>query len=126
MWTSDELDEIGSIEEMEIAPLRANGTLRNPVTIWVVRHADDLYIRSWRAHNGAWFRSAKESHEGRLWAGGVEKNVTFVEETDPAVNDHIDTGYHTKYSRYPEYVAPMVSAEVRATTLKLLPRSTNK
>ena len=41
-WTSDELKKIGEAEELEIASLRGNGTLRNPVTIWVVRHGDDL------------------------------------------------------------------------------------
>jgi hypothetical protein len=53
------------------------------------------------------------------------KDVTFVEETDPDLNDHIDAAYHTKYSRYPQYVAPMVTAEVQATTIKLVPRETN-
>jgi hypothetical protein len=40
-WTSDELDKIGRVEELRIAPLRRDGTLRNPVTVWVVRHGDD-------------------------------------------------------------------------------------
>src|SRR5829696_8630409 len=39
-WTSDELDRIGAAEELEIASVRRDGTLRNPVTIWVVRHGD--------------------------------------------------------------------------------------
>jgi hypothetical protein len=41
-WTSDELDRIGWAEELEIASLRRDGTLRKPVTIWVARHGDDL------------------------------------------------------------------------------------
>ncbi len=45
-WTSDELSKIGSAEELEIASLRADGTLRKSTTIWVVRVGDDLYIRS--------------------------------------------------------------------------------
>ena len=45
-WTSDELDKIGSAEELQIASLRRDGTLRKPVTIWVVRVGDDLYVRS--------------------------------------------------------------------------------
>jgi hypothetical protein len=36
-WTGDELDKIGTADELEIAPLRRDGTQRNPVTIWVVR-----------------------------------------------------------------------------------------
>ena len=40
-WTSDELNKIGTAEELELAPLRRDGTLRTPVTIWVVRLGDD-------------------------------------------------------------------------------------
>ena len=43
-WTSDELSKIGTAEELQIASLRRDGTLRNPVKIWVVRHGDDLYV----------------------------------------------------------------------------------
>ena len=38
-WTSDELRQIGTAEELEIAPVRRDGTLRKPVTIWVTGHA---------------------------------------------------------------------------------------
>jgi hypothetical protein len=62
-------------------------------------------------------------HEGRIQAGGVDKDVTFVEETEPGVNDQIDAAYRAKYGRYPQYVAPMLAPEVRATTIKLVPRS---
>lgn len=121
-WTSDELDKIGAADELEIAPLRRDGTLRKPVTIWVVRVGDELYIRSVNGRSGAWFRGVQTRHEGRIWAGGVEKEVTFVEEADPAINDQVDAAYRAKYRRYPQYVSPMVTAEARATTLKLAPR----
>lgn len=65
------------------------------------------------------------SHEGRIRAGVVEKDVTFVEEADSDINDKIDAAYRTKYRRYPQYVAPMVAAEARSTTLKLVPCSTS-
>jgi hypothetical protein len=56
-------------------------------------------------------------------AGGVEKNVTFVEKTDPGINAEIDTEYRTKYSGYSaRYVNPMVAPEARATTMKHVPR----
>ncbi len=44
-WTSDELNEIGKAEELQIASCRRDGTLRHPVTIWVVRVGDDFYVR---------------------------------------------------------------------------------
>jgi hypothetical protein len=41
-WTSDELNKIGAAEEARIASRRRDGTMRNPVTVWVVRQGDDL------------------------------------------------------------------------------------
>lgn len=121
IWTKDELDKIGNAEELQIASRRKDGTLRKPVIIWVVRLGDDLYVRCVNGRAGAWFRGVQSRHEGRIRAGGVVKEVTFVEQHDPGINDKIDTAYLAKYRRYPQYVAPMVTAEVKAATLKLVP-----
>src|SRR5688572_24316749 len=99
-WTSDDVDKIGRAEELEIAPLGRDGTQRTSVTIWVVLVGDDLYVRSYRGSGGSWFRGTQVRHEGRIRAGGVEKDVTFVEETDPGINDQIDAVYRAKYRRY--------------------------
>ena len=122
-WTSNERNKIGSAEELQIASLRRDGTLRKPVIIWVVRVGDELYVRSYKGRTAAWFRGVWVRHEGRIWPGGVEKDVTFVEETDSSINDQIDAAYRAKYRRYPQYVAPMLTPEVRATTIKLVPRA---
>jgi hypothetical protein len=123
-WTSDELTKIGTAEELEIASLRRDGTLRNPVTIWVVRLGDDLYVRSVNGRTGAWFRGVQARHEGHIRAGGVDKDVTFVD-ADPGINDPIDAAYRTKYRRYgPSIVNSIVSPEARSATIKLVPRST--
>jgi hypothetical protein len=122
-WTKDELAKIGAADELQIASLRRDGTLSNPVTIWVVRLGDDLYVRSYKGSGGSWFRAAQAGHEGRVRAGGVEKDVTFVEENDPGINDKVDAAYRTKYGRYSaQYIDPMVAAEARETTTKLVPR----
>ena len=120
-WTTDELDKIGNAEELQIATLRRDGTLRKPVIIWVVRLGNELYVRCVNGLEGAWFRGVLTRHEGRIWAGGVEQDVTFVEESDPEINAKIDEAYLSKYSRYPQWVAPMVTSEVRAATIKLVP-----
>jgi len=122
-WTNDELKRIGNAEELQIAPLRSDGALPKPVTIWVVRVGDDLYVRSYRGRDSGWFRGVQVRQAGRIQAGGVTRDVTFVEETDPGVNDQIDAAYRAKYARYPQYVAPMLTPEVRGTTIKLTPRT---
>ncbi len=120
-WTSDELTRIGAAEELEIASLRRDGTLRNPLTIWVVRHGDDLYVRSVNGPTAAWFRSTQVRHEGRIWAGGIEKDVTFVDVGND-IDDDLDAAYRTKYRRYPGPVNSINSPTARSTTLKLVPR----
>ncbi len=125
VWTSDELNKIGTAEELEIASLRRDGTLRNPVTIWGVRIGEDLYVRSVNGRTGAWFRGTQVRHEGRIWAGSVEKDVTFVD-ADPDINDQIDVAYRTKYRRYAaSIIRSIVSPEARSATIKLVPRPTS-
>ena len=125
-WTSDELDKIAAAEELEIASLRRDGTLRKPVTIWVVRRGDDLYVRSGYGRTSGWFRGTQERHEGHIRAGGVDRDVRFVEANDD-VNDELDAAYRTKYRHYAaNYLKPMVSPEARAATIKLVPRSTSR
>ena len=125
-WTSDEMNKIAAAEELQIASLRSDGTLRNPVTIWVVRHGDDLYVRSAYGRTSGWFRATQNRHEGHIRAGGVDKDVLFGE-ADDDVNDAIDAAYRTKYHRYSaRYVDPIVSPEARATTIMLVPRPTSR
>ncbi|HYM69846.1 MAG TPA: DUF2255 family protein [bacterium] len=124
-WTNDELTRIGTAEELEIASLRRDGALRHPVTIWVVRHGDDLYVRSVNGRTGAWFRGIQARHEGHIQAGGIDKDVTFVD-ADPDINDQIDAAYRTKYRRYAEsIISHIVSAKAQSATIKLVPRSTS-
>lgn len=123
VWKPEDIDVIGNSMEVRVAALRRDGTLQKPVTIWVVRVGNELFVRSWRGQQGAWFRDAQAQGRGRLWAGSVEREVCFVMETDPALNDQIDTVYRTKYRHFMQYVIPMISPEVRTTTLKLVPCS---
>ncbi|WP_420310467.1 DUF2255 family protein [Streptomyces sp. YS-B37] len=121
-WTTDELNRIEAADELEVAPVRRDGTLHRPVPIWVVRDGDDLYVRSYRGAEGSWYRTARTNGAGHIRSGGVDKDITFVAETDSGLNDRIDSAYHSKYSRYGgSYVKAMVAPGTRATTLKLLP-----
>lgn len=122
-WTRDELTRIGAADELKIASLRDDGTLRKAVTIWVVRLGNDLYVRSVRGRGSAWFRGTQVRHEGHIQSGGVDKDVTFVEQPDTTINDQVDAALRTKYRRYDaRYVDPMLVPEARAATLKLVPR----
>jgi hypothetical protein len=121
-WRSDQLDKIGKAEEAQIASKRRDGTMRKPVTVWAVRHGDDLYVRPVAGRQGNWFRGVQETYEGQIRAGGVHQDVTFLESGDE-VNDEVDAAYRAKYRRYAGSILNSVlTPEARAGTLKLVPR----
>jgi hypothetical protein len=105
-WSIDELDTIAKAQELELTALRADGTPREPITIWVVRNGDDLFIRSWRGDRAAWFRGAQGRKEGpfRLEAS-TETSGSMVPTRGLATSSN--TAYRTKYS--PVARAPMSS-----------------
>jgi hypothetical protein len=120
-WTSEELDAIDAAEELQLSSVRRDGTLRNPVTMWVVRHDDRLYVRSVYGRGSSWFRGAQTRHEAHIRAGGVEKDVRLLETND--LGDEIDAAYRAKYQRYAERIVDStVSSQARAATLELVPR----
>lgn len=120
-WNSDELRRIGGAEEVEIEVLGRDGKMRPPVTIWLVRVDDDLFVRSVRGGSGAWFRAVQETHTGRISGGGVHKDVRF-EEGISSINDPVDAAYRTKYRRYAgQILDSCLTPEARSTTLRVLP-----
>jgi hypothetical protein len=122
VWTRDELEKIGSAEEVQIAPFGPEGSPRKPVTVWIARHGDDLYVRSVRGRNGHWFQGTQERHEGRIRGGGVQQDVTFVD-ADNDINDEVDAAYRAKYRPYAGRILNSVlTPEARSTTIKLVPR----
>jgi hypothetical protein len=122
-WTPEELAAIGTTDELDLRSRRGDGSLRDPVTMWVVRHGDDLYVRAVKGRDG-WYRGTQSRHEGHISSAGVDKDVTFADaDSDARLNDALDAGYRSKYRSYPiEYVEPVVNKRARSSTIKLVPR----
>jgi hypothetical protein len=121
-WATDELTNIDSVDELEITSLRKDGTLRPYRVIWGVRLGDDFYVRSVNGPTAAWFRGAQLRHEGRIQAGGLERDVAYEDVDDDALNDQIDDAYRAKYRRYSSPVTAITSPGARSATLRLVPR----
>lgn len=123
-WTSDELTKIATAEELEIASLRQDNTLRKSTTIWVVRVGDDLYVRSVNGRDSAWFRGTQVRHQGHVQAGGIDKDVTFVDvDNTSEISTQIDAAYRTKYHRYAGRILDStLTQKARTATIKLVPR----
>jgi hypothetical protein len=125
-WDPDELGRIARADELKIASRKADGSLRKFITIWVVRLGDDLYVRSAYGPENGWYRRALASAEGRIRAGGLERDVTF-ETPGPEIDADLHAAYHAKYDRYgPRIVGSVVSDEAARTTLRLVPGSQTK
>ncbi len=119
-WTSDELQRIGSAEELRLAARRQDGSLRPFTTMWVIRAGDDLYIRSAGGPERPWYRAASASREGRIQAGGIDAEVKF-ETAAPEANQQIDAAYHGKYDRYgPGIVGHVTGPAAHAVTIRLI------
>jgi hypothetical protein len=129
-WSTDELATFETADEVRLAVRRADGTLRRPVTIWIVRVGGDLYIRSVNGPSATWYRPVQERHEGHLEApadrdgaghDGVGRDVTLAA-ADSRLDNQVDSAYQYKYGRYPNsYVNAIIAGQARATTLCLRP-----
>lgn len=121
-WSCEQLDRIAATDELHIATSREDGTLRRPVPIWVVRHGDALYVRSYRGETAVWYRRARASGRAHISAGGVDTDVSLTHISESTVNAEVDAAYRNKYARYgPRFLDPMVARPARQTTLKLVP-----
>ncbi|MEU6289084.1 DUF2255 family protein [Streptomyces sp. NPDC005047] len=120
-WNDADLDRIGAAEELDLESERGDGTLRAPVTMWVVRAGDRLYVRSVKGTDGPWYRGTRSRRRGRVQAGGVRADVTF-HDAGPGEYADVDAAYRAKYGRYPSIVEHVLTEQARTSTLRLEPR----
>jgi len=121
-WHEDALRRLGDAEEVRVTSVRSDGSSRQAVTTWVVRHGKELYLRSVRGKDGHWYRGAMERHEGRITTSGLHQDVTFVE-TGDELRHEIDAAFRAKYKRYAGRILDSVlTPQAQASTLRLVPR----
>ena len=120
-WTADELEAFGGPDEIRISSLRPDGSPRPPITIWIARLGDELFVRSAHGPDNGWYRRARASGAGTITAGGRTTEVRF-EDADPAVAEALHAAYHAKYDRYgPNIVGTVVSEGAAGATLRVVP-----
>jgi len=119
-WTEAELADIAGANELLIAPERGDGTLQRSRIVWVVRHGDDVYVRSVNGLGGAWFRGLQARHAGHVSAGAVDADVVF-EDADHGLDDEIDEEYRRKYGQSSTAVDRITSSDARSTTVRFVP-----
>ena len=121
-WTNEELETIDDRDELRIGTRRSDGLLRRPVIVWMVRHADDVYVRSVKGRDASWFHGAQTRHKAHVSVAGLEREVILVEVDER--NDELDAAYEKKYGRrYASIVPSIVAPDARAATLELVPNA---
>jgi hypothetical protein len=123
-WTAQELDLLGSVDEIRVASRRRDGTLRPTRIVWAVRHGAAVYVRSVNGIDAAWYRGVQTRHEGHITAAGLAQDVRFVEVDHTPGNPldtAVDAAYRAKYRRWPGAVGHITSREAAQTTLRLEP-----
>jgi hypothetical protein len=123
-WSPDELERIGTAEELQITTSRADGTLRREVPIWVVCASGQVYVRTWYRRDNGWFGHAVDSRRARIRVPGLEVDVAIEDVGDgkAELRASVDAAYRAKYGRYGETsVDRMVTDDAAASTLRLIP-----
>lgn len=122
-WTDRELQTVDHVDELRISSARADGTATRPVTIWAVRVSDQVYVRSVHGRSAGWFTSTRVTGAGHVSIGGIEKDVTFTEVSDPIEQDAISRAYRDKYSGYAQAIVDStLTPDALAATVKTAPR----
>jgi hypothetical protein len=123
-WSPDELERIGTAEELQITTSRADGTLRREVPIWVVCASGQVYVRTWYRRDNGWFGHAVDSRRARIRVPGLEVDVAIEDVGDgkAELRASVDAAYRAKYGRYGgTSVDRMVTDDAAASTLRLIP-----
>lgn len=121
-WTAAELDSINAEQYFTVAVALPDGSTPKSVDIWSVPVGDRIIIRSFNGTGGGWYGPALDSGRGRISAGGVEKDVTFVPVAadDEDTNTAVDASFRVKYAPSP-YAETMSTDPVRQNTLEVVP-----
>ncbi len=120
-WNPTQLGQIAGAREIEISPLREDGSLTKPVTIWAVQVGEELYVRSVRGARGGWYKAVEQRHEGRIEAGDIAVDVAF-EEAPHHLDEEIDAAYKQKYGYPSGPVDSVITEDAQATTTRVVPR----
>ncbi len=119
-WTDHELTTIGDSQQLEISSRRGDGSLSPRVIIWAVRLGDGIYIRSVNGPDATWYHNTQIRPAGRIWAGSIERDVTFAT-ADPSLADQLDDAYRAKFGASSPHTQRIIAPLARQTTIRLTP-----
>lgn len=121
-WTAEELQAVGSTDQIQVSSVRRDGSTTKPVTIWIVEAGDRVYVRSAHGPKTGWYLATSATGQGHLSIGSVEKDVAFAPVTDEGELQAVDQAYLTKYDRFRQIAEGIVTPDARVLTVRATPR----
>ena len=125
-WPTNELRKIAEADDLHISPFRDDGkTYGTPTWIWSVVVDEALYVRGYHGQKSRWYQAAVQQKAGRITTAGMAREVTFEPvdgKMNDSINDRVDDAYRAKYKDSP-YLDPMIGADARSATVKVMPRA---
>jgi hypothetical protein len=123
-WTADELDRLAAEDEIHLGSVRRDGSIRPPVTMWMVTDGGAVYVRAVKGVAGPWYRHLRMTDRAHVTGAGVETQVVAEDASgDPELGRRLDAAYRQKYARYAAgTVRSVVTPAAKASTLRLIPQ----
>jgi hypothetical protein len=120
MTTFDE-ETISRLRDLREVSIRTAKRPDAPVTIWVVTLDGEVYVRSFRAAKGRWFKDLAQGGDATLEISGTRVLVRAIPSVDGNSIERVSAEYLRKYGASP-YAQAMVQTDTLPTTLRLEPR----
>jgi len=115
------LQAIDETAEVDIETKRRDGSAKR-TTIWIMVDGDEVFVRSVRGPDGAWYRAIKLDGEGRVHVGDRSVAVRATAAADAATVERVSGAIKRKYeSRWPGPTEAMLRPETLGTTVRLEP-----
>jgi len=119
-WSTADARTIASPQEVQVVTQRRDGSLRKPMTIWIVGDGDRVFIRSTNGRTADWFRGAIATGSGQILTRGAAHAVRFIEADDSDLTA-VDAAYRKKYGQYASIVDHLTEDGPRSATLRVHP-----
>jgi hypothetical protein len=122
-FSAQDLETLSKTAEVEVEPIRSNGSAARRKIIWIVVDSGQAYIRSVRGESGAWFKVVRRSGSAVIHAGSTAWPVTLTVVTDQAEIARVSDALRAKYeARWKGPTASMLRDNVLSSTLRVVPR----
>jgi hypothetical protein len=118
---------LAAIRDGRILGIRAGTTPHRTIGIWAVVVNGRVFVRSWDAKSGGWYRTFVDEPHGIIEVNGRKIRVRAMRTRGERLKDAIDAAYAEKYNTPGSltYVRGFRHKRRRATTTELVPRQSS-